>query len=65
MSGLGGFPEEYARSRLISVEGLPLRVLPLDRILTSKRAANRPKDLAAIPALEEALAAIEDENTVK
>jgi len=32
----------------------------LDRVLASKRAANRPKDRAVIPALEEALAAIED-----
>lgn len=62
MSGLGSFHEEHARSRLVSVEGVPLRVLPLDRILASKRAANRPKDLAAIPALEEALAATEDED---
>jgi hypothetical protein len=63
MSGLGNFREEHARSRVVSVEGIRLRVLPLDRILASKRAANRPKDLAAIPALEEALAATEDEDT--
>jgi hypothetical protein len=62
MSGLGSFREEHARSRLVSVEGIPLRILPLDRILANKRAANRPKDLAVIPALEEALAATEDEN---
>jgi hypothetical protein len=62
MSGLGSFGEENRRSRLVSVEGIPLRVLPLDRILASKRAANRPKDLAVIPALEEALAATEDED---
>jgi hypothetical protein len=35
-----------------------LKVLPIERILVSKRATNRPKDLAAIPALEEALAAL-------
>lgn len=59
MSGLERFEDEYAHSRAITVEGVPLRVLALDRILASKRAANRPKDRAAIPALEEALAAIE------
>jgi CO/xanthine dehydrogenase FAD-binding subunit len=64
MSGLRSFGDEHVRSRRVSVEGIPLRVLPLDRILASKRAANRPKDLAAIPALEEALAATEDESPV-
>jgi hypothetical protein len=34
-----------------------LRVLPLERVLVSKRAANRPKDAAQIPLLEAALAA--------
>lgn len=59
MSGLGRFEEEYARSLPVTVEDVAVRVLPLDRVLASKRAANRPKDRAAIPALEEALAAIE------
>jgi hypothetical protein len=36
-------------------------VLPLTRIIVSKRAANRPKDVAALPALEAALAVLEDE----
>ena len=60
MSGLGRFEEEFARARAMTVEGVPIRVLPLDRILVSKRAANRPKDLASIPALEEALATIDE-----
>jgi hypothetical protein len=34
--------------------------LSIERIIASKRAAGRPKDLASIPALEEALAAISD-----
>jgi hypothetical protein len=41
----------------IVVDGIPLRVLGLRRIVESKRAAGRKKDLAVIPALEEALAA--------
>jgi hypothetical protein len=60
MSGLGRFEEEYESAREVSVEGIPLRILRLDRILASKRAADRPKDRAVIPALEEALAAIDD-----
>jgi hypothetical protein len=57
MSGLESFEQEYGRSVPITVEGVPVRLLPLDRILTSKRAADRPKDRAVLPALEEALAA--------
>jgi predicted nucleotidyltransferase len=56
MSGLDGFDQEYARSKTMELDGLPLKVLPLDRIIVSKRAADRPKDRAALPALEAALA---------
>jgi hypothetical protein len=62
MSGLGRFEDEYAGSRAVTVEGVTVRVLPLARVLVSKRAADRPKDRAALPALEEALAAIEDDD---
>jgi hypothetical protein len=34
-----------------------MRVLPLERIIASKRATGRPRDHAQLPALEEALAA--------
>ena len=60
MSGLADFATEYGGAKVVSVEGLSVRVLPLARILASKRTANRAKDLAAIPALEEALAASAD-----
>jgi hypothetical protein len=40
--------------------GIWLHVLPIQRIIVSKRASGRPKDLAALPALEEALAAIRE-----
>lgn len=60
--GLDDFDEEYTRARTIEVDGLKLRILPLDRIVTSKRAANRPKDLAQIPALEAALAVERDQS---
>lgn len=48
ISGLEGFDAEYARSKLVEIDGVSVRVLPIDRIIASKRAANRPKDLAAI-----------------
>lgn len=61
MSGLGTFDEEWAHTKTVRVDGVPLRILNLARILASKRAADRPKDRAVIPALEEALAALEEE----
>jgi predicted nucleotidyltransferase len=57
MHGLGAFDSEYARAIEVRIDGIALRVLPLERIIASKRASGRPKDLAALPALEEALAA--------
>ncbi len=62
MSGLESFEVEYARAIIITVEGVRFRALPLDRVLASKRAANRPKDRAVVPALEEALAALEEDS---
>lgn len=60
MHGLGPFEEEVAHSTEIVVDDVKLPVLCLERIIESKKAAGRPKDLAAIPALEEALAALHD-----
>jgi predicted nucleotidyltransferase len=60
MHGMDRFETELARAKIMTVEGVTVRVLPLDRIIASKRVANRPKDRAVLPALEEALAAIED-----
>lgn len=55
--GLSDFMTEYKEAVVREVDGLPLRVLPLERIIASKRATSRPKDLAALPALEATLAA--------
>jgi len=38
-------------------DGEPVNLLSLERILASKRAANRPKDIAQIPVLAAAIAA--------
>jgi hypothetical protein len=57
LHGLGPFDEEYSRSVERDVDGLHLRVLPLDRVIASKRATNRLKDRAALPALEATLLA--------
>jgi hypothetical protein len=60
MSGLETFEKEFAGSKSVEIDDVPLRVLPLHRIVQSKRAPNRPKDRAALPALEAALAVLEE-----
>lgn len=57
MHGLGSFAEELANSVEVEVDTICLRVLKLERIIASKRSTGRAKDLAALPALEEALLA--------
>jgi hypothetical protein len=59
MSGLRDFATEYEAVRFETVDGVPIPVLPLRRILESKRAANRPKDQALLHALEDALALLD------
>ncbi|MEI8255639.1 MAG: hypothetical protein WCJ30_08210 [Deltaproteobacteria bacterium] len=60
VDGAGPFAEEIRSALHVDVEGISLAVIPLQRILDSKRAAGRAKDLARIPALEEALAVLGD-----
>lgn len=56
MDGLGPFGEEAKNCVSFALGRYRLKVLPLDRVLASKRAANRPKDRLSIPVLEDALA---------
>jgi hypothetical protein len=55
--GLNAFADEYAHAQELIVDEVPLTVLPLERVIASKRSTNRPKDRAALPALEAALRA--------
>ncbi len=55
--GLETFEIEYLGAIERDIEGIALRVLPLDRIIASKRATGRAKDAAQIPALEATLLA--------
>jgi len=57
MDGLGKFAEEINNCIEISLGRHRLKVLPLERVLASKLAANRPKDQLTIPVLRDALAA--------
>ena len=56
-SGLESFDEEFSNAREYLLEGVSVRVLPLERVIVSKRAAQRAKDSAQLPMLEAALAA--------
>ena len=56
MHGLGAFAEEFRNCVEVSVGRYKLKVLRVDRILASKRAANRAKDRLVIPVLEDSLA---------
>ena len=57
MHGLEGFATEYQRCVECEVDGLRLRVLPLERVIASKQALKRAKDIAQLPALEATLLA--------
>ena len=56
-SGLDSFEIEFTRAHDYDLDGVPVKVLPLERVIVSKRAAKRLKDAAQIPMLEAALAA--------
>ncbi len=54
-NGLRSFEAEWKGCRTGELEDVPLRILPLRRVIASKRAANREKDIAVLPILERAL----------
>lgn len=56
MSGLDAFATEYPAARTETLAGVEVRVLPLERIAVSKRAAARSKDALALKLIEETLA---------
>ncbi len=58
MHGLRSFAAEYRQAVSINLGGLTVKVLPLQRIIASKRAANRPKDKLVLPVLEDTAATI-------
>lgn len=55
--GLGTFAQELPAAIASSLQGVPIRLLPIERIVASKRAIGRPKDVAQLPVLEALLAA--------
>lgn len=55
MHGLGSFAQEARGALRVPIGEVEVPVLPLARIIASKKATNRPKDRAILPALEDAL----------
>jgi hypothetical protein len=53
--GLRSFEAEWRVCRWGKLEGVPVKVLPLRRVIASKVAANREKDVAALPILRRTL----------
>jgi hypothetical protein len=55
VDGLLNFASEFRRSRRIKWLGTTVAVLPLTRILLSKKVVGRPKDIAHLPLLEQTI----------
>jgi len=55
VDGLRDFYREYQRSLPLRWNGMTIQVLPLERILASKKFIRRPKDLLHIPMIEDVL----------
>jgi hypothetical protein len=53
--GLESFEKEYKQCPVATLAGQRVRVLPLSRVIASKRASGRDKDLAVLPILERTL----------
>lgn len=53
--GLRSFAAEFKSCRVSAVGGQKIRVLPLARVIASKKAAGRDKDRAVLPILERTL----------
>lgn len=56
--GLESFSTEYATAKDVMLDGVALRILPLERIIASKEAINREKDRVLLPILRTALQAV-------
>jgi len=60
MHGLGDFDEEIENAIEVRIGRMKVKALSLERIIASKRAANREKDRLVLPVLEDAAAVLRD-----
>ncbi len=56
VNGIASFSTEWRRAVEIELHGEKVKVLPLEQIIRSKEFVGRPKDLATLPVLRDALA---------
>jgi len=63
LDGLGKFGDEWKQAVNINVGPLRLKVLTLQQILQSKKAANRPKYLRVIPVLQNTIDTLRSKRT--
>jgi hypothetical protein len=54
--GLKGFDAEYKKAIALPIADFSIKILRLERVIASKRAAGRPKDKAVLEALRATLA---------
>lgn len=52
IKGLGGYEDCLTQSEAVNLDGVEVRVLTLDALITAKRAMGRPRDLHAVMELE-------------
>jgi|APGre2960657505_1045072.scaffolds.fasta_scaffold00600_11 hypothetical protein len=57
VTGLRKFAAEYNGAVMRKIEGVAVKILPLERVLKSKKTIRRDKDLAHIPLIENVLKA--------
>jgi predicted nucleotidyltransferase len=62
VTGLGGYAEALRFSEEVELYGMRCRVLTLEGLIKTKRAAGRPKDLMILPELEALLAIRKSQN---
>src|SRR5262249_54267565 len=62
MSAIGGYEQILGQAVEVTVAGFPVKVLALEQLIASKRAAGRKKDLGAIPELESLLRQKQQQN---
>lgn len=55
VDGIGPFEKEWRSAKRVAWQGMRIPVLPLERILKSKRHLGRPKDVAHIPLIEQTI----------
>jgi hypothetical protein len=55
IDGLKSFSDEYEKAVALDWDGRQIRVLPLQRIIASKKHIKRPKDIAHLPLLNQTL----------